>query len=93
MKKVISFAVNYPITIAMMVCAVLLLGVISFNSLSIDLFPDLNNPELYIEIKAGERPPEEMEKQYVENIESMSKGRSASCFYLSDWYCKGNCSV
>lgn len=72
MNKVISFAVKYPITIAMMVCAVLLLGVISFNSLSIDLFPDLNNPELYIEIKAGERPPEEMEKQYVENIESMS---------------------
>ncbi|MFY0653055.1 MAG: efflux RND transporter permease subunit [Cyclobacteriaceae bacterium] len=72
MNKVISFAVKYPITIAMMVCGVLLLGIISFNSLSIDLFPDLNNPELFIEIKAGERPPEEMEKQFVENIESMS---------------------
>ncbi len=56
----------------MIVLAVILLGIISFGKLGIDLFPDLNNPRIFVEIKAGEKPPEEIEKQYVENIESLS---------------------
>ena len=55
----------------MLVLAVLLLGYISFQKLGIDLFPDLNNPRIFVEIKAGERPPEEMEKQFVDGIESL----------------------
>jgi len=72
MKKITGFSVNYPTTILMLVFAVLLLGYISFSKLGIDLFPDLNNPRIFIEIKAGERPPEEIEKQFVERIESLS---------------------
>ena len=72
MRKITEFSVNYPVTVVMLVAAVLLLGLISFQRLGIDLFPDLNNPRLYIEIKAGERPPEEMETQYVEAIESQA---------------------
>lgn len=56
----------------MIVLAVILLGIISFGKLGIDLFPDLNNPRIFVEIKAGEKPPEEMEKQFAENIESLS---------------------
>jgi len=56
----------------MIVLAVILLGVISFGKLGIDLFPDLNNPRIFVEIKAGEKPPEEIEKQFAENIESLS---------------------
>lgn len=56
----------------MIVLAVILLGIISFGKLGIDLFPDLNNPRIFVEIKAGEKPPGEMEKQYVENIESLA---------------------
>ena len=37
-----------------------------------DLFPDLKNPSLYIDLQAGERPPEEIEKQFVQRIESMA---------------------
>ncbi|MCC8087851.1 MAG: efflux RND transporter permease subunit [Rikenellaceae bacterium] len=70
MNKLIKYAVNYPVTILMVVLGILLLGKISYDQLSVDLLPDLNNPRLFIEIKAGERPPEEIEKQYVQDIES-----------------------
>jgi len=72
MKKLTQFAVNYPVTILMMVLAVVLLGYISFDKLGIDLFPEINNPRLFIELKSGERPPEEMEKQFVKNLESLA---------------------
>jgi len=72
MNKIIKFSVNYPITILMIVLAVILLGTISFQRLGMDLFPDLNNPRIFVELKAGERPPEEIEKQYVKNIEAQA---------------------
>ena len=72
MKKLTQFAVNYPVTILMLVLAVVLLGYISFDKLGIDLFPEINNPRLFIELKAGERPPEEIEKQFVENLEALA---------------------
>ncbi|MFH1940522.1 MAG: efflux RND transporter permease subunit [bacterium] len=72
MKKITEFSVNYPITVLMFVLAVLLLGYISFQKLGIDLFPDLNNPRIFVELKSGERPPEEIEKQFVDSIESLA---------------------
>jgi len=72
MKKLTQFAVNYPVTILMVVLGIVLLGYISFSKLGIDLFPEINNPRLFIEIKSGERPPEEMEKQYVTNLEALA---------------------
>ncbi len=72
MRKLTEFSVNYPITILMFVMAVLLLGFISFQRLGIDLFPDLNNPRIFVELNAGERPPEEIESQFVESIESLA---------------------
>ena len=76
MKKLTNFAVNYPVTILMMVLGVLLLGVISYQKLGIDLFPDLNSPRIFVEIKSGERPPEEMEKLFVSNIEAIASRQS-----------------
>ncbi|MBW6534347.1 MAG: efflux RND transporter permease subunit [Mariniphaga sp.] len=72
MKKLTQFSVNYPVTILMIVLGVILLGYISFDKLGVDLFPDLNSPRIFVEIKSGERPPEEMEKQFVENIEALA---------------------
>ncbi len=72
MRKLTQFSVNYPVTILMVVLAVLLLGYISFSRLGIDLFPNLNSPKLYIELTAGERPPEEIENLFVKNIESQA---------------------
>ncbi|MFK5855321.1 MAG: efflux RND transporter permease subunit [Bacteroidota bacterium] len=72
MKKLTQFSVNYPVTVSMMVIAIILLGYISFSRLGVDLLPDLNAPRIFIEITAGEKPPEEIEKQYIENIEAQS---------------------
>ena len=72
MNKIVRFAVNNPVTISMVILAILLLGKISYDQLGVDLLPDLNNPRLFIEVQAGERPPEEMEKQFVKDIESIA---------------------
>ncbi len=72
MKKLIQFAVNNPVTILMAVLGIMLLGKISYDKLSVDLLPELNNPKLYVDITAGERPPEEIEKLFVKRMESMA---------------------
>ena len=72
MKKLSEFSVKFPVTIFMIIAGIVLLGYISYDKLGIDLFPNLNNPRLFIELEAGERPPEEIEKQYVENLEALA---------------------
>lgn len=72
MKKLTQFSVNNPVTVLMVVLGVLLLGYISYDKLGVDLFPDLNSPRIFVEVTSGERPPEEMEKQFVENIEALA---------------------
>ncbi len=76
MNRIAQFAVKYPVTVLMLVLGVVLLGYISFGKLGTDLFPDLNNPRIFIELKAGERPPEEIEKNYVDQIESLAMRQS-----------------
>ena len=76
MKLIARFAVNNPVTVLMLVLAIILLGFISFGKLGTDLFPDLNTPKIYIELKAGEKPPEEIEKNYVDQIESLAMRQS-----------------
>ena len=56
----------------MIILGVVLLGYISYDKLGVDLFPDLNSPRIFVEIQSGERPPEEMEKQFVEDIEALA---------------------
>jgi len=72
MNRIAGFAVKYPVTVLMLVLGIVLLGFISFGRLGTDLFPDLNNPRIYIEIKAGEKPPEEIEKNYIDRVESLA---------------------
>lgn len=72
MNSIARFAVKYPVTVLMLVLGIVLLGFISFGKLGTDLFPDLNNPKIFIELKAGQKPPEEIEKNYVDQIESLS---------------------
>ena len=76
MNRIARFAVDYPVTVLMLMLGIVLLGFISFGKLGIDLFPDLNNPKIYIELTAGEKPPEEIEKNYVDQIESLSMRQS-----------------
>lgn len=70
MRKIVNFAVKYPVTVTMMILAILLLGKISYDRLGVDLLPSLTTPKLYIELSTTEKPPTEVEKQIVENIEA-----------------------
>lgn len=70
MNSITKFAVKYPVSMLMLTLAVCLLGTISYNKLGTDLFPDLKNPALYVEVKSGQRPPEEIEKQITQKLES-----------------------
>ena len=72
MKKLSEFAIKYPVTITMIVLGVILLGYLSYDKLGVDLFPDLNNPSLFIDMEAGEKPPEEIESQYVDKLEALA---------------------
>jgi len=72
LKSITKFSVDNPVSVSMIILAVLLLGYISFDKLGIDLFPDLNNPRLFIELKSGERPPEEIEEKFVDRIEALA---------------------
>ena len=84
MRTLARFSVRYPTTVTMLVLAVILLGFISFQRLGMDLFPHLNTPRLFVEIKAGERPPEEMEDQFVDRLESIAaRGRNVVNIYSS----------
>jgi len=76
MNRIAQFAVKYPVTVLMLVLGIVLLGFISFGKLGTDLFPDLNNPKIYVELKAGQKPPEEIEKNYVDQIESRAARQS-----------------
>ncbi len=76
MKRIAQFAVKYPVTVLMLVLGIVLLGIISLGKLGTDLFPNLNNPKIYVQLTAGEKPPEEIEKNYVEQIESLAMRQS-----------------
>jgi len=72
MTNLTRFSVRYPVTIAMIVFAIVLLGYISFNRLGTDLFPDLKNPRLFVELHSAEKPPAEMESRFAEQIEGLA---------------------
>ena len=72
MKKITQFSVNYPVTVSMIVMAILLLGYVSLGKLNVDLFPEMNAPRIFVEIDAEEKTPEEIEKQFIESIEAQS---------------------
>jgi len=79
MKKLAQFSVRYPTTIIMVILAICLLGYIAFQRLGIDLLPRLNNPRLYVSMAAENRPPEEMEEQFVSQLEAMAaRGRKVT---------------
>ncbi len=72
MKKLVKFAVDYPVSITMMILAILLLGKISYDRLGVDLLPSLESSKLYVELETVENPPVEVESKFVEDIEAVA---------------------
>lgn len=71
MRRIPEFSVGHPVAVLMIVLGVALLGWISFQRLGIDLFPRIDSPRLFMEIEAGERPPEEIEQRIVDRLEDL----------------------
>ncbi|MEI3155090.1 MAG: hypothetical protein V8S95_08335 [Odoribacter sp.] len=62
----------------MITLGVCLLGIISYNKLGTDLFPDLKNPALYIELEAGERPrPRKLKNNLSKGLNPQLPARKA----------------
>ena len=60
------FSVRHPVTVAMFVCGVLLLGLVSLNRLGTDLLPNLDSPRISVALESGNKSPREMEDSYAE---------------------------
>ena len=65
-----QFSVKHPVTIAMFVCGVLLLGFVSLNRLGTDLLPNLDSPRVMVALESGTKSPREMEDTYAEQLEA-----------------------
>lgn len=96
--KISDFAVRRPVTITMIVLAVLLLGTVSLGKLAIDLYPELNFPIAAVTASYPGAGPEEIENQVtrpleeimgtvnnVEGIQSVSSPGSSMVLMLFNW--------
>jgi multidrug efflux pump subunit AcrB len=70
--KLILFALRKPITIIVLVAAVLFFGIGAVRSINVDIFPKLGLPVLYIAHPYGGFTPDQMEtfftKQYINTL-------------------------
>lgn len=66
-----ELAVRRPITISVCVIAVLILGVLSFNSLGLDLFPDLQFPYVTIATVYPAADPQTVEEEITRPVEDI----------------------
>ena len=70
-EKTAAFAARRPIAVAVVALAVALVGWLSWRDLPVDLLPDLQSPTVVVAIRAGDRPPTEMERLYGERMEQL----------------------
>jgi multidrug efflux pump subunit AcrB len=66
----IRFAMQHPITMAMIVIALFGLGGLAVYQMRIDIFPEFNNPEVYIIQNYNGMSPEQIEGLLVNQIET-----------------------
>ncbi len=69
MESLARFAVRRPVAVTVLAAAVVLLGVVAAGRLPVDLLPDLQSPTVVVSLRAGDRPPLEMERLYGEQLE------------------------
>ena len=69
--KLPNFAVKRPVTIAMIVCMVLLLGGVSLSRLAIDLYPEINLPVAIVNTTYSGADPQEVEEMVTKPLEEI----------------------
>jgi multidrug efflux pump subunit AcrB len=66
----IAFAMRHPITMAMIVVALFGLGGLAIYQMRVDIFPEFNNPQIYIIQNYNGMSPEQIEGLLVNQIET-----------------------
>ena len=62
-------ATRRPVAVTVVALAVGLVGWLSWRELPVDLLPDLRSPTVVVSVRAGNRPPAEMERLYGQRVE------------------------
>lgn len=69
MEYLARIASKRPIAISVIAVMIVVFGLLSWQELELDLFPDIQSPTVMVSVQSGSRPAVEMEKQYGERIE------------------------
>ena len=64
-----GLATRRPVSISVIALAVALIGYLSWEQRPIDLLPDLQSPTIVVSVRAGDRPPLEIERLFGERLE------------------------
>jgi len=67
--SVTRMATRRPVAVTVFAAGLAILGWQVWGTLPIDLLPDLESPTIVVSIRSGDRPPEEMERIYGEQVE------------------------
>ena len=67
--NLIRIFINRPVTTIMMVCVFVVLGLVSYQRINVDLFPDIDVPIVLITQIYEGAAPEEIETQVVKKVE------------------------
>lgn len=69
MESLARLAARRPVAVSVIAAAFVILGWTAWQDLPLDLLPDMESPTLVVSVRAGDRPPAEMERLYGELIE------------------------
>jgi RND family efflux transporter MFP subunit len=70
----VQWSSRSPITVAVMALFIALLGMLSLTRLPLQLFPDINRPEISIQCTWRTASPEEVESELLEPLENVLQG-------------------
>lgn len=91
------FSVRRPVTVTMIMLAILVIGTIAYVRISMDLMPEgMNNPMLMVNIPYRNASPKEVEEQIAKNMEGelktvkslkrlFSRSSSSNCFFFMEF--------
>ena len=68
-ESLAAMATRRPVAVTVVALAIALVGWLSWRELPVDLLPDLQSPTVVVAIRAGNRPPVEMERLYGQRVE------------------------